>query len=77
MSRYEETMKVLAEVMDIIYDTVKESGEMGAPSGPVYAALMSIGVSLDVYNAMIDSMVKAGRLRKSGHVLFAIEKAPT
>ena len=54
-----------------IQDAVKAAGSMGAPSGPVYAALMTHGCTLDQYNQIIGGMVKVGMLRKSGHLLYA------
>lgn len=71
MTRYEQTVKALKLVMDAIVDTVKEAPD-GAPEGAVYAALMHFGCSLDTYNSIIAALVKAGKLRKSGHLLYAV-----
>ena len=46
--------------------SVRELGSV--PSGHVYAAYMG-EINLDVYNYLVDSMVKAGLIRKSGNVL--------
>ena len=62
--------KALIALCEIILETVQESPD-GAPSGVIYAALMSIGISLAQYEALVDVLVKSGRITRSGHVLRA------
>jgi len=62
---------VLAAI-GIIVETVEEMGELGAPEGPMYAALMGAGISLDQFNQLVALAVKTGKIRKSGHVLYPV-----
>ena len=56
-----------------ILTTVGDMGEQGAPSGPLYAALMG-QMSLDDYQ-MIIGVCKGGNLMtESGHVLQLTDK---
>lgn len=56
-----------------IVESVKEAGELGAPSGIVYAALSAHGMSLDTYYQFIGVLVKLGKLRQDGDLLYANE----
>jgi len=71
MATAKETVQALAAIIEAIYETIKESGDLGAPSGIIYAAVMGVGINLETYNAIIDAMVKSGKVRKSGDLLFA------
>jgi hypothetical protein len=46
----------------------------GAPSGVVYAALMSQGVDYQMYSTLVAGMSKLGLLRQSGNLLFPTDK---
>jgi hypothetical protein len=70
MTDYRKVAEALAGVVETIYYIVKSTPE-GVPSGPIYAALMHYGIKLDTYNLIIDGMVKSGKIRKQGHLLFA------
>jgi hypothetical protein len=63
--------KVAHLIMSAIVQTVVESGERGAPSGHLYAGLMSLGCSLYQYESMIMALKKVGVLTESGHLLKA------
>jgi hypothetical protein len=52
-----------------ICETVIEAGEQGAPSGVVYAALNSYGISLDLYNAILSTLKDAKLIKESHHLL--------
>ncbi len=54
-----------------IRDTVKATGDAGAPSGHVYAILMTHGCSLDQYQQIIQVMTAQGMIQQRGHVLYA------
>lgn len=58
-------------VAAVLTDTVREMGPEGCPSGHLYAAVMS-KLTLSQYEQIIGALVGAGRLRKSGHVLYAV-----
>ena len=66
-----DTAKALLAICDAIIETVKDSGSLGAPAGPMYAALMAQGFSLEQYEAIMGALVKAGKLRKSGDLYFS------
>lgn len=67
-------LAVLKMVTDAILDTVRESEPLGAPSGILYYACMSAGISLETFQAIMDAMVEAGKLKVSGHVYHIAEK---
>ncbi len=68
-----EQAKAIRALATIIEETVNESGSMGAPSGVMYAALMSKGVSLQVYQQITGMLVSMGRIRQSGDCFYPIE----
>lgn len=66
------TSKLIKGIGDAIVETVKEC-PLGAPAGPLYAALMGIGFTLEQFYGIMDGLVAAGRIRKSGHLYFIKE----
>jgi hypothetical protein len=66
-----EQGRVFTELCNIIVETVKETGSVGAPSGIMYAAVMNVGMRLEQYELIMAALVKDGRLRKRGHVYYA------
>lgn len=52
-----------------ILDAAKEGGELGAPSGVIYAALSEHGMSLTVYQQIIDALASRGLITISGHCI--------
>lgn len=69
-----EALIAFIELCDAVVDAVKEAGPQGAPAGPMYAAFMSYGMSLEQFQRMMDMLVNAGRLRKQGHLYFYVEQ---
>ena len=67
-----EQVRALKAIADAIIETVRESGPLGAPSGVMYAALMAQGCSLDQYQQIMAGLVRAGKLRQSGHCYHAV-----
>jgi hypothetical protein len=59
-------------IADAVVDSVREAGPLGAPAGPLYAAIMTYGMQLYQFDALMDALVGAGKLRKSGHLYFAV-----
>jgi hypothetical protein len=47
----------------------RANGE-GAPAGPIYAALMAQGCTLEQFEQLMGVLVETGRLRKQGHLYF-------
>lgn len=68
-----EQIKAVQALAAVIEETVNESGPWGAPSGVMYAALMSKGVSLQVYQQITGMLVKMGRIRQSGDCFYPVE----
>jgi hypothetical protein len=69
---HETAVKAIREIANVIEAAVAEAGPMGLPNGPIYATMMDI-ISLDVYNAIVRELVKAGRIDKQGDSLVAPE----
>lgn len=67
----EKQNQAIRAIADAIVESVKEAGELGAPSGIVYAALMTYGMNLDTYHQFIGVLVKLGKLRQQGDLLYA------
>jgi hypothetical protein len=68
--------KILHELLCAIVETVKEAGDMGAPSGVMYAALMYTGMTLEAYQQTMNCLVLFGNLRHSGHVYYWLKDVP-
>ena len=61
-----EQIKMLRRIGRAILETVRESGQFGAPGGILYAALMEQGCTLDQFEQIMSGMVRAGVLTKEG-----------
>lgn len=58
----------------VILETVAETGDRGAPSGPMYAALMG-RMDLETYNLIVGIAMKGELVTKDGmHVLTITPK---
>ena len=68
MNRY----AAILQICDAVVESIKAAGAMGAPSGVIYASLMQFGCNLSQYESLIGILVKAGKIRKQGDLLFAI-----
>jgi hypothetical protein len=55
------------EIVLAVGNTVRELGSV--PAGAVYAAIMSHGVSLEGFNSIVNTLVKAGAIRREGNLL--------
>lgn len=66
---YEKGMRAVREVMDILSDIIAAHGQLGVPSGHLYAMVMS-KMSLNTYQMFIDALEGAGKIRISNHVLY-------
>ena len=63
------TVENLKKIAVDITIAINAAGPMGAPSGIVYAALMG-KLDLQTYQGLVDLMVDAKLIRKSGNLLF-------
>ena len=72
MTNTEQAVQAVRAIANIIEETAREAGPFGAPSGVVYAALMSAGITLDTYEAILDGLAKAGRVSLHGDLIKAV-----
>jgi len=72
-ARQVQAMRLLLEV---IVDAAREAGSLGAPSGPLYAAVMSLGCTLEVYNQAVGALKKIGCIREEGYCLHFVADLP-
>jgi len=66
-----EQEKAAREVLGIIADTIKEAPD-GCPLGPLYAALMSRGMTYETFNSIIRTFEQAGFIAVRHHCAFWI-----
>jgi len=64
-----EALAILGLVVQAITDTINESPD-GAPSGSLYLACQMHGMSLETYQQIMLGLVKAGKVRRQGHLYF-------
>lgn len=62
----------LVAIIQAIHETIIEAGEMGAPAGPMYAALMAHwpSITTEQFYRLTDILVEAGVVRKANHVFY-------
>ena len=70
----EEQIKGVLQAIKAIIDTVNDVGDQGTPEGPMYAAMMGAGCTLDQFNQLISLAVKSGKITKRGHALYPVKK---
>lgn len=56
--------------MIALVQTLMEAGSQGAPSGPMYSALSEKGVSLPMYQSIVDTLKEQGYVKEVAHVLY-------
>jgi hypothetical protein len=61
----QEQISALRQIARMFIEAVKAAGELGAPAGPMYAAVMG-KLSLSQFEQIMGGLVRAGKLRKSG-----------
>lgn len=64
------TQDKFKQMVNALCQTVNACPE-GAPSGVLYIVAMQEGFTLELYERMINTLIKGGVLRKEGDVLFA------
>lgn len=65
--------RALLEAMRAIVQTVKETGDIGAPGGTLYAGLMTAGCTLTKFEAIMRGLVRNGFLRQQGNLYFHVK----
>jgi hypothetical protein len=63
MTDNEKAIAALKLAIDCILDAAKIAEPMGAPSGVIYAALNSHGMTLNVYDQIVSYLVNAGKIK--------------
>jgi hypothetical protein len=71
MSTTDQQMQVAVRVANALYAIIKDF-PAGAPSGIVFAAFQEQGCSYAQYMGLVNGLKKAGMLRQTGDLLFAI-----
>lgn len=66
----EAQIQAVRKVARAIVETVREMGPMGAPAGPMYAALMAKGCTLSQFDAITGGLVRTGQLVRRGNVFY-------
>lgn len=72
-AKIQQGTNVLKILADIVIETVKTSPD-GVPAGHLYAALMSVGLSLEQFERLMGLLVEADKVTKRGHLYFAVFK---
>lgn len=65
-------LQTLHQLLNAVVETVRETGDHGAPGGVLYAALMNVGITLEQFETLMGALVEAGKLRRSGNLYFAV-----
>lgn len=73
MTTKQEAIRALAEICAAIDLTIQEQGDQGAPAGVLYAALMSQGCSLHMFEQIMSAMVATGRVRYANHCYYSTQ----
>lgn len=71
-AKSEAHKRILQLAFDLL-DVVRAAGPQGAPAGPMYAACMSLGMTLSQFERLMDLLVAAGKVRKTNQLYFAME----
>ena len=62
----EQQAAALRLAVSCIEDAARDGGELGAPSGIVYAALSTQGMRLESYQSILAAMERMGRIYVDG-----------
>lgn len=68
-ARRERALKALVEIIEVIKDLVRDEPR-GVPSGSLFSALETFGLSFDSYSQIISGMVEQGVIIVKNHTLF-------
>lgn len=71
-SERETILAALSKITNAVLGTIREAGSMGAPGGLLYAALSSHGFSKQQFDQLMEAMVDAGKVRRSGDLYVAV-----
>jgi hypothetical protein len=68
----QQAIEAIRAIGDAIVDSVKVAGTAGASGGILYSAMMAHGITLAQFEQFMSALVAAGKLRKEGHLYFAV-----
>ena len=66
-------INALQRVALAVLDAIVEGGDLGAPAGILFAALMHQGASLSQFNSFMSTLTSNDMLRKEGDCYFITE----
>lgn len=66
----QKTSGALMMILDALVDAIAAAGELGAPGGILYAALMSHGCSLSTFQSLMGILERADRVTRCGERYF-------
>jgi hypothetical protein len=58
------------QLCNAVLESIREAGKQGAPEGPMYLAFQQFGMSLDLFNRILNLLVEAGRIERRNHCCF-------
>jgi len=65
-------VQALRMIVDAVLDSIRAAGDMGAPSGVLYAALNAQGCTLSQYQSLMSALERAGKVRSDGNLYFVV-----
>lgn len=63
-------VEAIRKLGDALVEAVELAGSQGAPASILYLAVMTVGISYDSFQNMMDALVAAGRVRRGPHHLY-------
>lgn len=69
----QEQRKAAIMVINAMLETIKEAGEQGVPLGPMYAAMMSHGMSYDSFMQVISTLERIGKIKVSNNCAYGVK----
>jgi len=63
-------MKKVGLVLDSVAEAVALAGTEGVSGGTLYAILMGYGCSYNMFEALMDTLVREGKVKKRGQSYF-------
>ena len=69
MRNHRQAVAFVRHVFNAIVETVNEQPD-GAPAGPMYAAFMAHGMSLEQFEQITGALVAAGKIKRRGNCFY-------
>src|SRR4051812_7142671 len=71
-AKVKRDVMALLGIANAIVDSVAEAGDLGCAESTIYLALQQHGGTIETHNGLIDILIRAGRLRRENHRLYAL-----